>query len=168
MHFMIIVRSHWVCITKCRSHPYRAMHGHLPWIIFTVHICMHACIWNYFFWITWFPNDLIHNSPPLFEKYFKISKKSNPVIPNNGVMGIDPCKINWALVGTQHQINFHQNKSDWNECHVCCWWFFICLVTHELYFVFINCALTPFLDSAWWFLGKVCIYSRLGHSLCMF
>ena len=146
MHFMIIVRSHWVCITKCRSHPYRAMHDHLPWLIFTVHICMHACIWNYFFGITWFPNDLIHNSPSLFnvqvhqnsifnkillpsfflasnfhtssvfKKCFKISKKSNLVIPNNGVMGIDPCKINWALVGTQHQINFHQNKSEfeWN------------------------------------------------------
>ena len=34
-------------------------------------------------------------------------------------MGIDPCKINWVLVGTQHQINFHQNKSEF-EMNVMC------------------------------------------------
>lgn len=58
------VRSHWVCIIKCGSHPYRAMHGHLPWLIFTIHTCMHASKTN--FWVTRFSNDLIHNSPSLF------------------------------------------------------------------------------------------------------
>ena len=46
--------------------------------------------------------------------------------------------------------------------------FVLDLVTCHLYFVFINCALTSFLDSALWIVAQVRIYSHPSHSLCMF
>ena len=42
------------------------------------------------------------SSAPMFEKCFEISKESNFVIPNNGVIGIDSSKTKWALVGALH------------------------------------------------------------------
>ena len=36
---------------------------------------------------------------------------------------------------------------------------------YELYFVFINCALIPFLDSALWFVAEVRIHSHSSQSL---
>ena len=42
------------------------------------------------------------------------------------------------------------------------------LVACELCFMFINCALTPFLDSTLWLVAKVCTYSHSGHSYACF
>ena len=39
---------------------------------------------------------------PLFLQCFEISKESDSVIPNNGVIGIDSGKIKRALVGARH------------------------------------------------------------------
>ena len=36
---------------------------------------------------------------------------------------------------------------------------------HELYFVFINCVLIPFLDSAFWLVAKVRMHFHPDHSL---
>ena len=35
----------------------------------------------------------------IFLKMFSNKHEFDPIIPNNGVIGIDPCKIKWALVG---------------------------------------------------------------------
>ena len=51
-------------------------------ITFLIKLCCHFYFWQAIFVL------------PLFLKCFKISKESNSVIPNNGVIGIGSCKIN--------------------------------------------------------------------------
>ena len=50
-----------------------------------------------------FPNFMIL-------KRLEIKHEFNFVIPINGTYEINSCKNKRALVGAQHQINFHQNK----------------------------------------------------------
>ena len=52
--------------------------------------------------------------------------------------------------------------------------FVFCLVSCELYFIFLNCALTPFLDSALWLIAKVApaltlaiLYACFDSHMCM-
>ena len=77
---------------------------------------------------------------------FLNKQESNFIIPSDGMHGIGSCKNKLGFDEDPTLVNVSsKNKSDWIVISDD---FSFCLVTCEPYFMFINCALTPFLDSA--------------------
>ena len=105
-------------------------------------------------------------TPPLFWKCFEISKESNFVILNNGIYGFGPCKNNRALVGgPTYLILWSIDWSDWLT-----WLSYMIYLSCSLtcMLLFLNCALTLSLDSAWWLIAEVRTHFPSNHCLCIF
>ena len=77
--------------------------------------------------------------------------------------------MNWALVGAQHQINFRQNKSEfeWKAMWAIDAFFIWFGDMSDMLYVHYY-ALTPFCDSALPSVDQVRIYFYFGYSLCIF